>query len=385
MWLNVFTSMGFMLVQFGGLRRLGGFGVGSPLRCALKHRGGAVVLAESLPLDPSAWRLRWSRGPALAWRRCTGFSPFLLTPVFLAILISGAVLAFRPILDGKGDGETPAHPGAKLNASSLIALLRRVDPAGKAPYLFIAPDERTVGVIDPQSGEPAFYDLATGASAVEPAPPEPDVYDVARRIHKDLWFGLGGLVGFGTFAMLVLVILGPILSRPARNPTTALGRHIWMGWVLWPLLALLPVSVVLMKLHAPVVTQRNGAPMPLAQAIDIAARTVDLSRLRAVQALPGGRAMLFTARIGDAPSRFVIHPDGLHVFESPVSKLGRALHEGTWAGRWSGVVNLVSALLLMLMLGLGLQSWSRGMRRPRGMATRVTRGVEEAEPEAAHR
>ncbi len=309
----------------------------------------------------------------------------LLAPVFLVILVSGAVLALRPILGEAADRGRDESTSARVDASGLVALLHRVDSAGTAPYLFVTRDGRAVGVINPRSGEPVYYDLATGEPATEPAPPKPGVYDVALRLHKDLWFGAGGLVGFATLAMLVLVILGPVLSRPRQNPATALGRHIWMGWVLWPVLALLPVSVVLMKLHAPVVTQRSGAPMPLAQAIGIAARTVDLTRLRAAQALPGGSAMLFTESVGGGPSRFVIHPDGLHAFESPVSRLGRALHAGTWAGRWSGVVNLVSALLLILMMGLGLASWSRTFRATRQAAARVTRRANRQEPEAAHR
>lgn len=304
----------------------------------------------------------------------------LMTPVFIAILLSGAVLAFRPIL---GKTSEPEREG-RLDPAVLVGLLRRVDPKGTAPYLFLTPDEGTVGLIQPETGEPRYFSASTGLAAPEPVQPPPDIFDIALRIHKDLWFGLGGLVGFGTFAMLVLVLLGPLLARPARRPITLLGRHIWMGWILWPLLALLPVSVVLMKLHPPVVTTHRGAPMPLAQAVELTARTVDLSRLRAVQALPGGSAMLFTAGVG-GPSRFVVHPDGVHAFESPVSTLGRALHAGTWAGPWSGVVNLISTLLLLLLMGLGLASWGRSLGGQRAGELTVRRQSAGRDPEPAHR
>ncbi len=305
----------------------------------------------------------------------------LMAPVFVAILLSGALLAFSPILGKPGE----ASSGGRLDPARLVGLLQRVDPRGKAPYLFLTPDEGTVGVIQPETGEAKYFSTSTGLAVPEPRQPSPDVFDIALRIHKDLWFGLGGLVGFGTFAMLVLVLLGPLLARPARRPSTPLGRHIWLGWILWPLLALLPVSVVLMKLHPPVVTSRSGAPMPLARAVDMAARTVDLSRLRAVQALPGGSAMLFIASATGGPSRFVVHPDGLHPFESTVSTLGRALHAGTWAGPWSGVINLISTLLLLLMMGLGLASWSRSLRGTRAGERPASRPSAQREPEPAHR
>ncbi len=305
----------------------------------------------------------------------------LMAPVFLAILLSGAVLAFRPILGQSSEQDS----GGRLDAAHLVTLLKRVDPKGTAPYLFLTPDEATVGVIQPETGEPKYFSALTGLAAPVPVQPPADIFDIALRIHKDLWFGLGGLVGFGTFAMLVLVLLGPLLARPARRPTTLLGRHIWMGWILWPLLALLPVSVVLMKLHPPVVTTHRGAPMSLVQAVEMTARTVDLSRLRAVQGLPGGSAMLFTAGVTGGLSRFVVHADGVHAFESPVSTLGRALHAGTWAGPWSGVVNLISTLLLLLMMGLGLASWGRSLSGNRA-EERPARGQSAGrEPEPAHR
>jgi uncharacterized iron-regulated membrane protein len=39
--------------------------------------------------------------------------------------------------------------------------------------------------------------------------------------------------------------------------------------------------------------------------------------------------------------------------------MGHGLHEGTWAGRFGGVVSLVSALGLLAMLGTGIASWWR--------------------------
>jgi sulfite reductase (NADPH) flavoprotein alpha-component len=35
------------------------------------------------------------------------------------------------------------------------------------------------------------------------------------------------------------------------------------------------------------------------------------------------------------------------------------LHAGTWAGAWSGALNLLSALVLMGITGTGLYGWLR--------------------------
>lgn len=41
----------------------------------------------------------------------------------------------------------------------------------------------------------------------------------------------------------------------------------------------------------------------------------------------------------------------------------KALHEGAWDGSWSGALNLISALALIALVGTGLLSWWRGLRR----------------------
>ncbi len=275
-----------------------------------------------------------------------------LSPVFVLILLSGIALAFRPIV---GDPEPPAPT---VDPARVVALLQRVDGAGKAIGAFVAPDGRTM-IVGATDG-PHAYDLETGRPTAFPPEPKPDLFDYAMRVHKALWFGLGGLVTLATIAMIVLVVLGPIMRRPPRRRTTPLAWHIWGGWVLWPLVALLPLSVVVMKLHAPVVAHR-GAPMSLVEVLDTAQRSVDLHHLRGVQRFPFEGAIV-VADGAEGPVRWVVDRHGTRPLDSKLSTIGHALHEGTWAGPWSGALNIVAALALLAMLGAGIVSWARKSR-----------------------
>jgi sulfite reductase (NADPH) flavoprotein alpha-component len=294
-----------------------------------------------------------------------GWTALVLSPVIALILLSGIVLAFRPIL-GVDDGDRPSA-APRIDPARLVAMLQRVDPAGRSGFLFVQDDGRTVTLPTPGPGPAPSYDLATARPVPTPPPPREDhggVFDAALRIHKDLWRGLGWLTSLASLAMIVLVALGPLMSRPRRPGKTTLGWHMWAGWVAWPLMALLPASLVMMKLHLPVFTG-SGPSMPLAEAVGQAARTMDLAHLRAVQSLPNRTAMLVTedARGGH---RWVVHDGRVRPFgDTGVSRLGREIHEGTWAGPWSGILNLLAALGLLAMLGTGVWSWLRRLRRGR--------------------
>ena len=58
-----------------------------------------------------------------------------------------------------------------------------------------------------------------------------------------------------------------------------------------------------------------------------------------------------------------------------------AIHEGTWAGAGSGLLNLVCALLLTAVTVTGLYSWLRRQPRARGVA----RVAAERQPHASRR
>lgn len=194
-----------------------------------------------------------------------------MAPVIAVILVTGAILALRPIVARDGGTRTVERP-ARVDATRLLALLQRVDSNGTAAGAWVVDRGRTVLVAASRREPPVAYDLATGARVPQPSFPEPTFFDRVSRVHSDLWFGLGGLVGVGTVVMIFLVLTGPFLSR-IRRPRSARGWHVWIGWALWPLVALLPLSVVGMKLRAPTGLRHDGPPMAPARSPSPSARS----------------------------------------------------------------------------------------------------------------
>ena len=286
-----------------------------------------------------------------------------LAPVILLIILSGAVLAFRPILHPDGE----RHPRASRHADigRILALVTRAEAAGPVDFAgFADAEHRTFMLAGPKGA--AAYDLATGAAVPMPAPPgdEPSgIFDVALRVHKELWVGAGALVTIASLAMIFLVIAGPLLARPGRG-IGPLGQHVRFGWFLWPLVALLPLSLVMMKLHLPVLNNPSAARAPMSRLMRDAARVGDLSSLDGMQRLPGGRAFVVLEN-ASGPTRYVFADGRLRTMDSRMSAIGRELHEGTWAGRRSGFVNLAAAAAMLWMLGSGVLSFARRRARRR--------------------
>ena len=304
--------------------------------------------------SPAPRRRRFGLAQIHRWLAIT------LSPVLVLILLSGIALAFRPIL---GAGQGAPRPRAAVDPKRLAAVIDSLDPRATAMGFFLD-DEGAVHLFAPGSGFPVV-DVATGrASTSAEAPPAPSFWDYAHRVHVDLWIGAEGLTVLATLAMIFLVVAGPFLSRP-RRPRTARGWHVWTGWVAWPLLALLPFSVVMMKIHPPITVSR-GEPLPsLARVVERAsAAGLDMASLRGAQGLPGGKAIVMAQ--GARGGRWLLDGTRATSLQSRVAEVGSALHEGTWAGAWSGVLNILAAVASLVMLGSGLLSWARQRRRRRG-------------------
>lgn len=295
----------------------------------------------------------------------------VLSPVLALVLLSGLVLAFRPIL-GRG-GPPPA--AGRVDVARVVALIDSLDPRGEARFAFLDPSRKTIAIAS-GPGAPRFFDVATGRATAAPVEVrrQPDLFDIAERIHRNLWIGAEVLVTLATLGLIVLVILGPVMSRPRRGGS-ALAWHIRAGWVLWPLVALAPLSLVMTKVHAPIVSDRGKAYVAPARALQQGARLADLSQVVGVQSLPG--AALIVTMTPSGPRRFALRDGELRPFDSRISTIGRALHEGTWAGPWSGILNAVAAVVTLVMLVTGWRSWLRRRAAPARVA------APETEPRAA--
>jgi sulfite reductase (NADPH) flavoprotein alpha-component len=284
-----------------------------------------------------------------------------LSPVILTLIVTGAILSFAPLLDGR----KVARPEAgTLDVAALHALLLTNDAAKNAGAMFISDDRRTVRFDQGPNTKATFLAIATGAPVREPPPSPNDAgggfFDTVLRIHKNLW-NLGGLVTLGAFAIFFLIFTGPLLARPG-NRLGALGWHRWTGWLLWPLLAVAPLSLVLMKFHAPVFGRPQGAPMTLVEVVDKIGADHDLRPLRFVARLGPGVGFVVLEPHPNDNRRYIVTRDRVREIDNATVRFGEALHAGEWAGGWGGLLNLASMAAMLGMICTGLLSWRRRAR-----------------------
>ena len=107
---------------------------------------------------------------------------------------------------------------------------------------------------------------------------------------------------------------------------------------------------------ARVARHRPGEPIALVHAIKAVPTPAD-SQIVMAWRFRAGSAMVKTTS-SDGEQVHVVQSNG-QVALAGVPGWVNVVHEGTWAGAWSGVLNLVSALLLMGVTVTGLYSWLR--------------------------
>ena len=297
-----------------------------------------------------------------------------LAPLFLIIALSGAVLALKPM-------QTPATlpPGTSISGQQLIDLLEVVDPSGE--QVEATGIDPASGLIAIRSSDPQIAGLYDPVSSERINSPEQspsfDLFEFAEHLHKDLLVGADLLVQAASYLMLILVVAAPFLAWPVlRN--NLMGWHRGFGWVLLPIVLMLPLTGVLMSLHLgmpelPRMSQPN-ARLSLQQALTLAQQNYRLDELHSIRRFHGG-SVLMEMREGQDESLLVVTDQSVTAID-PDGGLVKTLHEGTWAGAWSGSINLLGAMALSLLTLTGSLSWLR--RRRKRSQLRAKRGAIQA-------
>ena len=282
----------------------------------------------------------------------------ILAPIFALILLSGAVLAMRPVVHDLGG------PLPRIDAAALARTLERIDPGNEARRVEVKGGVTLVLRPAPGGAPEAAFDLATGA----PAPmPGFEPFRFAQQLHEGLLLGAGAVVTAAAIAMALIVLAGLLLPR-ARSRRTLLGWHGTIGWWLLPLVAIAPITGALVGLGIAGPTRpplpRPEAPVTIPQALATApAAGIDLAPLENIRRMPDGTVMAVT-RGGKARRYFLVATST--AAEMPGAPgVVRRIHEGTWGGAFSGTLNLLAALGLLGLLGTGLLSFVRRLRTSR--------------------
>lgn len=133
-----------------------------------------------------------------------------LAPLFLLILLSGAVLAFKPILHAAGDGAEAATTVA--GPAAVAALLERVDPEGRARSVEILAD----GLVS--IADIGVYIVSdAGVSALDRSGNWP------KTLHEGTWAGAwsGTLNLVGAIGLTGLTLTGFLSWYRRRRQATA--------------------------------------------------------------------------------------------------------------------------------------------------------------------
>jgi len=297
------------------------------------------------------WLLKLHRWVALA---------FALPLVF--VLGTGLILSVEP---GLVVGSIEPN---SLTLARIETLLSQHDAAGQARSVAYRSYDKTLTIGTGQSGG-KIVDVASGELQAGPSALA-NVLVTMRRTHEALLFNLGWLVVASTAAMLALIILGVLMGWP-RISNTLSGWHKAFAWYLLPLIVLSPLTGLFLAAgitftSTPTASGATGAPLKLAEAIQIVGRDHDLSSLVWIRPM-GGRVMARLAEDGEFRV-YAVTRDG--AVATP-RNWPRLWHEGNFAGAWSAFMNAVISFAMIGLLVTGLWIWLRRQLRRRGRMPRT--------------
>lgn len=273
----------------------------------------------------------------------------------IVVFVTGFILALEPLWMAGSAAPRSVDP------QRLEAILAKHDPDGKLERLFLYPQLDLV-VLGNRGG--LEVDLNSGEPSDAPSTLL-WVFRESRRIHETLLIDDGHtFVTISTSAMLGLIVLGLLLGpRQLRN--TASGWHTSAAWIALPLIAMSPVTGLMMLYKVTFMSPeaKNDASaqaLSLADALKVVQRERDVSELLQLRQRKGfAEARLFD---NGEQRNYAVTAEGLKAQERNWPKL---LHEGNWLGIWSAIANASTALVLMTLWGTGLYVWVRRKRRKR--------------------
>ncbi|ANB03261.1 nitric oxide synthase [Ectothiorhodospira sp. BSL-9] len=296
----------------------------------------------------------------------------LLLPLFGLIIITGAILSFAPIIKDLASGPAAQEP---VPVDRLLQVLARVDPQARSRAVeFEEPGIAVVEFSRQGQREWQAFDLGSG-QLLEQRAIGADFFHTVQHLHKHLLLDLDIVVDIATYLMVLVIIVGPLLAWP-RLRHTLVGWHTLLGWAGFPLVLMVSATGVMMALSLgtpqfPEVDRDQGH-MPMAQAIERAVEEGGLTHVWDARRMQTA-AVAINGRAGEASAAFVVTRDDVTRVGS-YPGLVAELHEGTWAGGWSGALNLLASMLLMALMVTGLVSWGR-----RGLQSRRRTGDADAD------
>ena len=276
----------------------------------------------------------------------------------LVVIGSGLVLSFEPWL------VTRAIQPSSVTADKLESLLKQYDPAGQARGLVFRSYDRTLTIGAGRGAGGTVVDFDSGRPLAGPSTMA-NVLVTTRRLHETFLLDLGWLVVASTVAMLALATLGVLMGLP-RFSNTLSGWHKGMAWCLLPLIVLSPLTGLFIATGVtfvpsqPAPAAQQGPPLRLAEAVRIVARSHDLSGLAWLR--PQGGGLRVRVVEGGEVRIYAVTRGGT---QPTPRNWPRLWHEGNFAGGWSSLMNIVTSMAMLGLLGTGVTIWTLAAIRRR--------------------
>jgi uncharacterized iron-regulated membrane protein len=298
------------------------------------------------------WQLKFHRWLALVFA----------LPIII-VISTGFVLSFEPWL------VTGAIAPDSLSATEVQALLRQHDPRGQVRAIIYRSYDRSLTLGSGRGGG-IVVDTVTGQVRRGPSTLA-IIMGTARRLHEALLVNARWLVTASTAAMLVVAALGGLMGWPRFGNTLA-GWHKAVAWGLLPLIALSPLTGLLMasgitfaKLP-PTDPTTPGKPLTLAEAVQIVGQNHNLSSVIWIR--PQGDRLLARLAEGGEYRVYALMREGATPLERNWPRLW---HEGNFAGAWSAAMNAIISIAVDGLLFTGLWIWLRRQVRRRSHRLRT--------------
>ncbi|MDO5686899.1 MAG: PepSY domain-containing protein [Neisseria sp.] len=285
-----------------------------------------------------------------------------LAPFFAVILISGMVLAFKPIL-------APQLSDAPLgnNAAALAQAVETVNTQSDIQSLSLDKDGKTFWVSVDRNQPLQAYSLANGAY-LKDGGMSPQWFSVAKELHKELLLDADDVVEISAYAMLAMILVGLVFMMQPRLQKRLMAWHNALGVFLLPAWLLLPLTGILMTFHlgAPNMKALSDESLPVVEIVRQLNQqnqlpnlvSIDLAKKYTVIRLDNNGSIV-SAQMDENGTLTPI----------PVGKYWvKELHEGTWAGSFSGWLNFILAGGLLFFLISGFYTWLRRRLRNRAAA-----------------
>lgn len=282
----------------------------------------------------------------------------------LALIVTGTILSFEPMAQYAG-----IRPQS-IDAARVAEIIKRYDPEGRARGLAI--DGAAQSLTLRGAGTPSI-DLASGKPAAS-ASRVAELFLWARVTHEKL-LGQSWLVTASTVALIVIMCIGVLMGLP-RLRNTLSGWHKGGAWFTLPLLLASPLTGLCLAFGLTFqggAASGGGRPMPMADAVQIVAKSHDLANVVSIR-LRGSGTM---ARIYDGGElrAHAVTPDGTKALPRNWPRL---IHEGNWSATTGATLNVVTSVVLLTLLTTGLWIWAR-----RNLRRRPQRGRDPVGKEAS--